>query len=122
MSDTTTNKEQGSEKKTLVLALVAGMSCNAILSWMTVSDVLFSIFPWIALILSVQSLYQEYLRKPLAEDVPLVGIACFFVGAFGHSAFLKAQHPEAGGNFFAIIVSLVLMTWIAKKMGYIGRN
>ncbi len=121
MSEQNNNHEQGSEKKTLVLALVAGMSCNAILSWMTISDVLFSIFPWIVLVLSVQSLYQEYLKKPLAEDVPLVGLACFFVGAFGHSAFVKAQYPDAGGNFFAIIVSLVLMTWIAKKMGYIGR-
>lgn len=122
MSEPIANTEQSSEKKTLVLAIVAGMSCNAILSWMTVSDVVFSIFPWIALLLSVQTLYQEYLKKPLAEDIPLVGLACFFVGAFGHSAFLKAQLPDVGSNFFAILVSLILMLWVAKKMGYIAKR
>ena len=66
-----------SERKTLVLALVAGMSGDAILSWMTMSQVSFSIFPLIALVLSLQALYQEYLRHPIAEDIPLVGLACF---------------------------------------------
>ncbi|MBD0788666.1 YijD family membrane protein [Vibrio sp. Y2-5] len=112
----------GSERKTLILALIAGMCGDALLSWMTISEVSFSIFPVIALVLSVQALYQEYLRNPVAEDIPLVGLACFFVGAFGHSAFVKAQYPEAGSNFFSIIVALLLLLWVGKKLGFIGQS
>ena len=67
-------------------------------------------------------LYQEYLTNPVSEDIPLVGLACFFVGAFGHSAFVKAQHPDAGSNFFAIIVAMLLLAWVGKKLGFIGKT
>ncbi|MFB9137488.1 YijD family membrane protein [Vibrio sp. AK197] len=122
MSNENIQIEQGSEKKTLLLALIAGMCGDALLSWLTMSEVSFSIFPVIALVLSVQALYQEYLRHPVSEDIPLVGLACFFVGAFGHSAFLKAQYPEAGSNFFSIVIALLLLLWIGHRMGYIGRK
>jgi len=122
MSSEATKKDFGSEKKTLLLALIAGMCGNALLAGLTVSEVSFSIFPLIAMVLAVQSLYQEYLRNPVAEDIPLVGLACFFVGAFGYSAFLRAQYPETGSNFFAIIVTLVLMLWVGKKLGYIVKQ
>jgi hypothetical protein len=113
--------DKGSEKKTLILALIAGMCGNALLSALTVSKVAFSIFPVIALVLAVQNLYQEYLRHPVSEDMPLVALACFFVGAFGYSAFVGAQHPEAGSNFFSIMVTLILMVWVGKKLGYIAK-
>lgn len=113
--------DRKSEKKTLVLALVVGMCSNALLSWMTMSEVSFSIFPLIALVLAAQALYQEYLSHPVSEDMPLIGLACFFVGAFGHSAFLKAQYPQAGSNFFAILVVMVLMLWVGLKLGMLKR-
>ncbi|MCG7491439.1 YijD family membrane protein [Vibrio sp. Of14-4] len=122
MSNEVNRVDTGSEKKTLILALIAGMCGDALLSWVTMSEVSFSIFPLIALVLSVQALYQEYLRNPVSEDVPLVGLACFFVGAFGHSAFVKAQYPDAGSNFFAIVVSLLLLVWIGKKLGFMDRS
>ncbi|WP_341662909.1 YijD family membrane protein [Vibrio sp.] len=122
MSNEVNQVDTGSEKKTLVLALIAGMCGDALLSWVTMSEVSFSIFPLIALVLSVQALYQEYLRNPVSEDIPLVGLACFFVGAFGHSAFVKAQYPDAGSNFFAIVVSLLLLVWIGKKLGFMDRS
>ncbi|KOE81014.1 YijD family membrane protein [Vibrio aestuarianus] len=121
MSNENSMSNRGSERKTLVLAVVAGICGDALLSWITMSDVSFSIFPVIALVLSVQALYQEYLRNPVAEDIPLVGLACFFVGAFGHSAFIKAQYPDAGSNFFAILVSLLLLLWVGKKLGFVGK-
>ncbi|MDE1220373.1 YijD family membrane protein [Vibrio aestuarianus] len=121
MSNENSMTNRGSERKTLVLAVVAGICGDALLSWITMSDVSFSIFPVIALVLSVQALYQEYLRNPVAEDIPLVGLACFFVGAFGHSAFIKAQYPDAGSNFFAILVSLLLLLWVGKKLGFVGK-
>ncbi|WP_260261977.1 YijD family membrane protein [Vibrio intestinalis] len=121
MSNENNPVNRGSEKKTLVLALVAGMCSDALLSWLTMSEVGFSIFPIIALVLAVQALYQEYLNNPVSEDIPLVGLACFFVGAFGHSAFIKAAHPDSGSNFFAILVSMLLMLWIGKKLGYMSK-
>ncbi|EJI1280343.1 YijD family membrane protein [Vibrio vulnificus] len=120
-NDNENNVNRGSERKTLVLALITGMCGDAILSWLTMSEVSFSIFPIIALVLAVQALYREYLNHPVSEEIPLVGLACFFVGAFGHSAFIKAQHPEAGSNFFAIMVVLLLLAWIGSKLGYIRR-
>ncbi|WP_100754048.1 YijD family membrane protein [Vibrio salilacus] len=119
MSNETNQVNRSSEKKTLVLALVAGMCGDAVLSWLTMSEVSFSIFPLIALALSVQALYREYLSNPVSEDIPLVGLACFFVGAFGHSAFIKAQYPEAGSNMLAIFITLGLLLWIAKKLGFL---
>ncbi|KQB09811.1 YijD family membrane protein [Vibrio metoecus] len=111
-----------SERKTLILALIAGLCSDALLSWITMSSVPFSLFALIALVLSVQMLYQEYLTHPVAEDVPLVGLACFFVGAFGHSAFIKAQYPQEGSNFLSIVIVLLLIFWIGRKLGYIGRQ
>ncbi len=122
MSNESSNTYKNTELKNLVLALIAGMCCDAILSWLTMSEISFSIFPLIALVLSVQSLYQGYLTKPISEDFPLVGLASFFVGVFGHSAFLKAEYPQSGSNFIAIVIVLVLMMWIGKKMGYFGRD
>jgi len=49
-------------------------------------------------------------------------LACFFVGAFGYSAFVKAQYPGAGSNFFAIIVTLLLLLWVGKKLGFIAKG
>ncbi|WP_159657665.1 YijD family membrane protein [Vibrio atypicus] len=121
MSNEANQVNRGSEKKTLVLALVAGMCGDAMLSWLTMSEVSFSIFPLIALVLAVQTLYQEYLSKPVSEDIPLIGLACFFVGAFGHSAFIKAQYPDAGSNMLAIFITLGLLVWVAKKLGYMSR-
>jgi hypothetical protein len=122
MSNEKNQVNRGSEKKTLVLALIAGMCGDAMLSWLTMSEISFSIFPLIALVLSVQALYQEYLSQPVSEDIPLVGLACFFVGAFGHSAFVKAQYPEAGSNMLAIFITLGLLAWVAKKLGYLNTS
>ncbi|MDN3615488.1 YijD family membrane protein [Vibrio gallaecicus] len=122
MSNENNTVNRGSEKKALVLALIAGVCGDALLSWVTMSEVAFSIFPLIALVLSVQALYQEYLANPVSEEIPLLGLACFFVGAFGHSAFVKAQHPDAGSNFFAIIVAMLLLAWVGKKLGYMSKT
>ncbi|MDV7106035.1 YijD family membrane protein [Vibrio sp. TH_r3] len=121
MSNESIPEKNDSAKKTLILAVIAGMCGNALLSPLTVNEISFSIFPLIALVLAVQMLYQDYLRHPIAEDLPLVGLACFFVGAFGHSAFVKAQYPDAGSNFFAIVVTLLLLLWVGKKLGFVAK-
>ncbi|MFC1237610.1 YijD family membrane protein [Vibrio sp. DW001] len=122
MSNESNPTKSDSARKTLLLAVIVGMCSNALLSVLTVTEVAFSIFPLIALVLSVQMLYQNYLRNPVSEELPLVGLACFFVGAFGYSAFIKAQYPGAGSNFFAIIVTLLLLLWVGKKLGFIAKG
>ncbi|MDB1122703.1 YijD family membrane protein [Vibrio algarum] len=122
MSNESNQTKSDSAKKTLLLAVIVGMCSNALLSALTITEVTFSIFPLIALALSVQMLYQDYLKNPISEELPLVGLACFFVGAFGYSAFVKAQYPEAGSNFFAIIVTLLLLLWVGKKLGFIAKS
>ena len=62
MSNEVNQVNRGSEKKTLVLALIAGMCGDALLSWLTMSEVSFSIFPLIALVLSVQALYLSLIH------------------------------------------------------------
>ena len=107
---------QGTDRKNLFIALIAGVCGDAILSSMTISEVTFSIFPWIAFGLAAQALYTNYLRGPVSEDFPLVALACFFIGAFGHTAFLKMQYPHEGTNFFSVIITLALLLWVGKKL------
>jgi len=122
MTNESIQPKNDSAKKTLFLAVIVGMCSNALLSTLTMTEVTFSIFPFISLVLSAQMLYQNYLRNPVSEDLPLVGLACFFVGAFGHSAVIKAQYPDSGSNFFAIIVTLLLLLWVGKKLGFIAKG
>lgn len=117
-----TKEHVKTERKTLILALVSGVCGNALLAGLTVSQVAFSIFPVIALVLAVQALYQEYLRKPMPEGTPLMSLACFFVGAFGYSAFLRMLNPDMGSNYFAIIVSMSLLLWVAVKGGILDAS
>ena len=112
------NKEQTkAERKTLVLSLLAGLCGNATLAVFTSSAVAFSIFPVIAFALALYCLYQEYLSKPMAEGTPAIAFACFLVGAFGYSGFVRAQVPDMGSNYFQLIVSLGLIIWVAYKLG-----
>ncbi|MGF1686968.1 YijD family membrane protein [Photobacterium japonica] len=112
------NKEQiKAERKTLVLSLLAGLCGNATLAVFTSSAVAFSVFPVIAFALAVYCLYQEYLSKPMAEGTPAIAFACFLVGAFGYSAFLRAQLPDMGSNFLSLMICLGLLFWVAIKLG-----
>ncbi|MCG7498935.1 YijD family membrane protein [Vibrio sp. Of7-15] len=117
-----TKEHVKTERKTLILALVAGVCGNAMLAGLTVSQVAFSIFPVIAMVLAVQSLYQEYLRKPMPEGTPLMSLACFFVGAFGYSAFVRMLNPEMGSNYFSIIITMSLLLWVAVKAGILDTS
>ncbi|GLR76562.1 YijD family membrane protein [Aliivibrio sifiae] len=117
-----THENSRNERKTLALSVVTGLCLNAVWVGFTVTEVAFSIFPIIALVLAAQGLYQEYLRQPANDDTSLVAVACFFVGLFGHSAFVKAQYPEIGSNFFSIMVALGLLLWIGVKMGVLKKK
>lgn len=117
-----THENSRNERKTLVLSVVTGLCLNAVWVGFTATEFAFSIFPIIALVLAAQGLYQEYLRQPASEDTSLIAAACFFVGLFGHSAFVKAQYPEMGGNFLSIVVVLSLLLWVGVKMGLLKKK
>ncbi|MGF1682989.1 YijD family membrane protein [Photobacterium minamisatsumaniensis] len=115
------NKDQiKAERKTLVMSLLAGLCGNATLSVLTSGAVSFSIFPVIAFALAVYCLYQEYLNKPMSEGTPAIAFACFLVGAFGYSAFLRAMAPEMGSNFLPLMITLGLLFWVTYKMGFMS--
>lgn len=116
-------KEQiNTERKTLVLAFIAGLSTSAIWAGFTVSEFTLSIFPIITLVLVIQNVYQEYLKEPMTEGTPQLGLACFFVGTFGYSAFVRAQYPEVGSNFLSLMVTMALVIWIGVKTGMFARS
>ncbi|WP_261816246.1 YijD family membrane protein [Vibrio gallicus] len=117
-----TKESFSSDKKSLLFALISGMSISAFCASFTVPGFSFSIFPIICLVLSIQAIYQQYLKSPVTEDLPMLGLASLCIGFFGHSAFIKAQYPEAGTNFFAIIITMVLLIWIGNRLGYFSKK
>lgn len=108
-------------RKPILLALLVGLCGNATLATLSVSQLAFSIFPIIALALAARMLDQEYLSAPMEGDTPLCTLLAFLVGVFGYSAVLRTQFPDMGTNFFSVMISLVLVIWLALKMGVAAR-
>jgi len=108
-------------RKPVLLALLVGLCGNATLATLSVSQLAFSVFPLIALILAAYMLYQEYLSAPMEGDTPLCTLLAFLIGVFGYSAFLRTQFPEMGTNYLSVMISLVLVIWLALKMGVAAR-
>ncbi|MFD2179129.1 YijD family membrane protein [Veronia pacifica] len=106
-----------SERKFLVLATLAGICGSASVATLFVSSVSFSFFPIIAFALAVYCFYQQHQNQPLTEGTPLIAFACFLVGAFGYSAFIRMQVPDLGSNFFSIIITMALGLWVCHKTG-----
>ncbi len=104
------------ERGTLVLALVTGVSINGSFAALFNSQVAFSIFPFIALVLAVHTLSQRYKNSTMAEGLPSLAVAWFVLGILLYSAIIRVAHPEIGSNFIPSILSVVLIFWIFAKM------
>ena len=113
-------KKYISERRFLFLALIAGMCGSATLGCVFIPGISFSIFPVLAFVLAGYSFYQHHLAHPLTEGTPLIAFACFLVGAFGYSAFVRMQVPDLGSNFFAIMMTMFLSFWIFFKTGWLS--
>lgn len=109
-----------SERKFLFFAVIAGVCGCATFAGLFTQNVVFSIFPFVAFVLAVYSFYQQHLVHPLTEGTPVIAFACFLVGAFGYSAFIRMQMPNLGGNFFAILVTMFLSFWVFFKSGWLS--
>ncbi|KJF86361.1 YijD family membrane protein [Photobacterium phosphoreum] len=110
------------ERKTLVLSIITGICGYGTLAVLFSSYVAFSIFPVLAFAMALYGLYQEYMRKPMAEGVPAIASACFFVGVFGYAAFLRAEYPDMGSNFIPLMITLALLFWVSYKMGIMDKK
>ncbi|ACX86051.1 protein of unknown function DUF1422 [Pectobacterium parmentieri WPP163] len=104
------------EKGTLVLALVAGLSVNGAFAALFSSIVPFSIFPLIALVLSIYCLHQRYLHHSMPEGIPMLAAASFLLGLLIYSAIVRVEYPAIGSNFIPSILSVALVFWIGLRL------
>ncbi|MEC5319586.1 YijD family membrane protein [Brenneria populi subsp. brevivirga] len=104
------------EKGTLILALVAGLSINGSFSALFSALVPFSIFPLIALVLSVYCLYQRYVDRSMSESAPLLVAASFLLGLLLYSAIVRVEYPAIGSNFIPSLLCVALVLWIGLRL------
>ncbi|MEQ1975606.1 YijD family membrane protein [Xenorhabdus sp. SGI240] len=104
------------DKSTMLLALIVGMATHGTFSIFFNSFVPFSIFPLIALALSLYCLHQRYLNYPMADGLPKLAVGCFFLGMFVYNAFIRMEYPAIGSNFLPVVIGTVLVFWIYLKM------
>ncbi|RKF13112.1 DUF1422 family protein [Alginatibacterium sediminis] len=100
----------------LLLTFFIGLSGNASLAALTIEQVNFSIFPFIACGLAAYQFYMVYLKTPIEGLLSKASLASFLLGACGYSAILRVQHPEIGSNFLLLMVCLGLIMWLAYKL------
>lgn len=108
-------------RKPILLAFLVGLCGNATLATLTVSQLAFSLFPLIALALAAHMLYREYLSVPMEGATPTCTLLAFLIGIFGYSSVLRTDYPEMGSNYFTVMILLVLVIWLALKMGVAAR-
>lgn len=100
---------------TLLLTFLTGLSMNGSFSVLFSAVVPFSVFPLIALGLSVWCLHQRYLNRAMPEGMPSLAAAFFLLGILVYSAIVRAEYPEIGSNFVPTILMVVVVFWIAVK-------
>ncbi|AJR01518.1 MULTISPECIES: YijD family membrane protein [Hafnia] len=107
---------------TLVLSLVAGLSISGSFAALFSSVVPFSVFPLLALVLSVYCLHQRYLNCSMPEGMPVLSSSCFLLGLLMYSAIVRVEYPEIGSNFMPTILCIVLVFWIAYRIKAFKKN
>ncbi|MCV9879899.1 YijD family membrane protein [Brenneria izbisi] len=111
-----TEQQPQQEKGTLLLALVAGLSVNGSFAALFSTIVPFSIFPLIALVLSVYCLHQRYMNHSMQEGMPMLVAACFLLGLLIYSAIVRVEYPDIGSNFVPSLLCVALVFWIGLKL------
>lgn len=111
-----TEQQPQQEKGTLLLALVAGLSVNGSFAALFSAIVPFSIFPLIALVLSVYCLHQRYMNHSMQEGMPMLVAACFLLGLLIYSAIVRVEYPDIGSNFVPSLLCVALVFWIGLKL------
>ncbi|MEJ5074536.1 YijD family membrane protein [Enterobacter ludwigii] len=109
-------KQTGQDRGTLLLALVAGLSINGTFAALFSSIVPFTVFPLIALVLTVYCLHQRYQNRTMPVGLPGLAAACFILGVLVYSTVVRAEYPDIGSNFFPAVLSVIMVFWIAIRM------
>ena len=108
--------KQLQERGTLGLAFIAGLSINGTFAAVFSSVVPFSIFPIIALVLTVYCLHQRYQNRTMPVGLPSIAAASFVLGVLLYSAVVRAEYPAIGSNFLPSVLSVALLFWIGFKV------
>ena len=103
--------------KPLYFSFLAGLCGNATLATLTMSEIQFSIFPLIALVLVVYNWYQVYMTSAIESHISKSSLGLFVIGVLIYTAFVRIEYPELGSNFLPLIVVLGLSAWVAKTLG-----
>jgi len=101
--------------KWIIYTFIIGLSLNACLSIFTISQISFSIFPFLTLCFAVNHFYGFYINEAENEASVRPAWVTFFMGIFTYSAFTGAMYPELGSNFFSIALALILGIWVMYK-------
>ncbi|KAB8310270.1 YijD family membrane protein [Rouxiella chamberiensis] len=109
-------EQANQDNGTLVLALIAGLSINGTFDALFSSVVAFSIFPIIALVLSVYCLHVRYHKGEMPTGLPVLSAASFLLGLLLYSTFVRVEYPELGSNSLPLLISVVLLFWIGLKL------
>ena len=109
-------KQTGQDKGTLLLALTAGLSINGTFAAIFSSIVPFSVFPMIALVLTVYCLHQRYLNRTMPVGLPALSAAFFILGVLLYSTVVRAEYPDIGSLFLPAVLSVILVFWIGWRM------
>lgn len=104
------------EKGTLLLALIAGLSVNGTFAALFSSVVPFSVFPIIALALTVYCLHQRYQDRTMPVGLPGLAAGCFILGVLVYSAVVRAEYPAIGSNFLPSVLAVILLFWIGYRL------
>ncbi len=102
--------------KWLIYTFLIGLSANACFSIASIEQISFSPFPFLTLYFAVNHFYGVYIKEADNEVSIRPAWVSFFLGIFSYSAFVGAQFPELGSNFFSITITLILSIWLMYKI------
>ena len=102
--------------KWLIYTFLIGLAANACFSILSISAIHFSPFPFLTLFFAVNHFYRLYIHEANNENSIRPAWVTFFIGLFSYSAFVGAQYPELGSNFFSITITLILSIWLMYKL------
>ncbi|WP_354622786.1 DUF1422 family protein [Psychromonas sp. MME2] len=102
--------------KWLIYTFLIGLSISACFSILTVSQVSFSIFPFLTLFFTVNKFYGIYIKEGNYEANVGPAWVALFIGIFSYRALIAAHYPELGSNFISITITLLLCIWLMYKL------
>ncbi len=104
------------ERKPLIVAFLTGYCGSATMAMLTTAQLSLSIFPLIAFALAGYSLYQLYIKGPMAGMTPNLTLASLVLGYLVYSAMLRVEYPEIGSNLIQVLLGLGIFFWMVIQM------